>query len=280
MSDETMSQEPRRRGGASAAQDAAYLIFDIEAIPDGELVKKVRYPGESITPLEAVARAQEEERAKSPTGSDFLPPTLQKPVSICVLKVGSDFLPRSVGILFDGPGESGRLIATFWHAVNHYRKAQLVTFNGRGYDVPLLELGAFAQGISAPHHFDNSRKRYISYHIDLMDWMSNFRAFTLTGGLNLLAKKLGLPGKFDLTGDRVYELYRAGKQNEINEYCLCDTLDTYFIFLRSRVMVGEITLEQEGEIRQEAVAWLVKQAEHHPIIHTWFSHWENPPNLT
>lgn len=277
--DEEKKSEATRREASTSATEAAYLIFDIEAIPDGELVKKVRYPGESLTPEEAIAKAQAEERAKSPTGSDFLPPTMQKPISICVLRVGSDYLPRSLGILDEAPGEKGALIAKFWQALKYYKNASLVTFNGRGYDVPLLELGAFAHGISARNHFENSRKRYITYHIDLMDWFSNFRAFNLVGGLNLLAKKLGLPGKFDLTGDKVYELYQAGRQHDINEYCVCDTLDTYFIFLRSRVMLGEITLEQEDNIRKEALDWLNQQAKNHPIIHTWFSHWEKPPEF-
>jgi predicted PolB exonuclease-like 3'-5' exonuclease len=276
-SEESFAPPPAKRGSAN---EGAFLVFDIEAIPDGELVKKVRYFGEKLTPEEAIARAQDEERLKSATGSDFLPPTLQRPISICVLRVGADLLPRSIGILEDVPGDPGALIAKFWQALKHYKNADLVTFNGRGYDVPLLELGAFALGISVPGHFEKSRKRYITYHIDLMDWFSNFRAFNLIGGLNLLAKKLGLPGKFDLTGAKVYEMYQQGRQNEINEYCLCDTLDTYFIFLRSRVMQGFITLEEEGQIRTEAIRWLQAQAARHPVILTWFSHWENPPDLT
>lgn len=261
----------------SHSSEAGYLVFDIEAIPDGPLVAKVRFPGEEIDPQEAIRLAQEQERAKSPTGSDFLPPTLQKPISICVIRVGKDFLPRNIGILDDSDGVHGSLVQKFWLGVNRYPQAQLVTFNGRGYDVPLLELAAFELGIPAKHHYELSRKRFITYHIDLMDWLSNYRAFNLTGGLNLLAKKLGLPGKFDVSGDKVYELYQAGRLPEINEYCLCDTLDTYFVFLRTRVMSGEITAEEETDIRSRAIDWLLGQSEKHPIILTWMKHWDHPP---
>jgi len=261
----------------SQAAEAGYLVFDIEAIPDGNLVAKVRFPGQEISPQEAIRLAQDQEKAKSPTGSDFLPPTLQKPISICVIRVGKDFLPRNIGILDDSDGVDGSLVQKFWFGINRYPQAQLVTFNGRGYDVPLLELAAFELGIPAKNHYDLSRKRYYTYHIDIMDWMSNYRAFTLTGGLNLLAKKLGLPGKFDVSGDKVYELYQEGKLHEINSYCLCDTLDTYFVFLRTRVMSGEITLDEETDIRSKAIDWLLGQSEKYPIIRTWMGHWDNPP---
>ena len=270
---ENRHSEPRQ----NPAAEAGYLVFDIEAIPDGNLVKKVRFPGENLEPAEAIRLAQDQERAKSPTGSDFLPPTLQKPVSICVIRVGKDFLPRNIGILDDSDGVHGSLVQKFWLGIGRYPQAQLVTFNGRGYDIPLLELAAFELGITAKHHFDLSRKRYTTYHIDLMDWMSNYKAFTIAGGLNLLAKKLGLPGKFDVSGDKVYELYREGRFPEINDYCLCDTLDTYFVFLRTRVISGEITLEEETRIRSRAVDWLLLQSEKYPIIRTWLGHWDNPP---
>ena len=91
----------------SQAAEAGYLVFDIEAIPDGNLVAKVRFPGQEISPKEAIRLAQDQEKAKSPTGSDFLPPTLQKPISICVIRVGKDFLPRNIGMLDASDGVDG-----------------------------------------------------------------------------------------------------------------------------------------------------------------------------
>lgn len=268
---------PQHPPSTTDPADSAFLVFDIEAIPDGDLVAKVRFPGEGLKAVEAISRAQEQERAKSPTGSDFLPPTLQKPISVCVLRVGQDFLPRNIGILDDSTGTPGSLVQKFWFGINRYPKAQLVTFNGRGYDMPLLELAAFELGIPAKSHYELSRKRFINYHIDLMDWFSNYRAFNLNGGLNLLAKKLGLPGKFDITGDKVYELYQENRLPEINDYCLCDTLDTYFIFLRTRVMIGEISLSEEGQVRTKAVDWLLEQSTKYPIIRKWLGLWATPP---
>ena len=50
----------------------AFLIVDTESIPDGELLAKVKYAGENLVPADAIARAQEEARQASRTGSDFV----------------------------------------------------------------------------------------------------------------------------------------------------------------------------------------------------------------
>src|SRR5437016_5418457 len=67
-----------------------YLVFDCESIPDGKLLNIVKYPAETLTPEEAVARAQAEARASS-GGSDFLPVTFQLPIAITILRIGADF---------------------------------------------------------------------------------------------------------------------------------------------------------------------------------------------
>lgn len=101
-------------------------------------------------------------------------------------------------------------------------------------------------------YFTSSRNRFNGNHIDLHDWLSNFGAFRLSGGLNLLAKLLGKPGKMEISGDQIYAMFRAGQLREINDYCLCDTLDTYFVFLRTRVLLGELTAELEKVLTHRA----------------------------
>jgi predicted PolB exonuclease-like 3'-5' exonuclease len=141
-----------------------------------------------------------------------------------------------------------------------------VTFNGRGFDLPLLELAAFRWGCCAREHFQTSRNRYNGNHLDLQDWMENFHAYRLAGGLNLLAKILGKPGKMDVDGDKVYEMHLAGQAREINDYCMFDTLDTYFVFLRSRVLTGDLTLEQERALEEDAREWLIGKAVDMPVL--------------
>ena len=63
----------------------------------------------------------------------------------------------------------------------------------------------------------------------------------------------------EVSGDQVYEMYQAGKLQEINDYCLCDTLDTYFVFLRTRVLTGDITRSRRPRLVEKAKKTLAGQ---------------------
>ena len=110
-----------------------------------------------------------------------------------------------------------------------------------------------------------------------MEWVSNYNAIRVTGGLNVLAKMLGLPGKMDVAGDQVWTLHREGRLQEINDYCLCDTLDTYFVFLRSRVLTGDIGPEHEAECREHARDFLEVKAREVPAVRAYLQHWRSAP---
>ena len=161
----------------------------------------------------------------------------------------------------------------FWRGLTHFNRARLVTFNGRGFDLPLLELAAFRYGVNAREYFQRSRRDRYNGYIDLLDWLSNFGACRLAGGLNLLSKLLGKPGKMDVAGEQVYALHQAGKKQEINDYCMCDVLDTYFVFLRSRVLGGELTLEQEQELVAKAKEWIAGKAPEMPALQQYLTNW-------
>ncbi len=240
-----------RRGAAPAGPTTGFLVFDTESVPDGQLLAQVKYPGEDLTPDAAIDKARNEAREQARDGSDFLPVTFQVPVAVCVLRVGSDFLPQALACL-DAPAfRTPEIVRQFWRGVGHYPRAKLVTFNGRGFDLPLMELAAFDHGCSAREYFQGSRNRYNGNHIDLFDWLSNFGAFRLVGGLNLMAKRGRRPagvGKMETAGAQVYDMHRAGRFQDINDYCMFDTLDTYFVFLRTRVLLGEMSAEQEQQL--------------------------------
>ncbi len=256
----------------SISAPPAFLVFDTESIPDGILLSRIKYAGENLTPEQAIERAQADARANSRTGSDFLPPSFQFPVAICVLRVAGDYTLQSIKPL-DAPQFRPReLTRQFWLGIGNYR-AKLITFNGRGFDLPLLELAAFRYGVSARDYFYNSRNRYNSNHIDLCDWLSNYGACRMNGGLNLLSKLLGKPGKMDVVGDQVYALYREGKAQQISDYCVCDTLDTYFVFLRTRVLTGDLTLEQEQDLVRRAKEWITARAEELPALRQYLDNW-------
>jgi predicted PolB exonuclease-like 3'-5' exonuclease len=275
----SISAEIIARRSAKQVTGAAtsFLVLDTESIPDGRLLAKVKYPGENLTAEAAIERAQAEARDQSRDGSDFLPVTFQIPIAVCVLRVANDFGIQALKCLDEPEYRTKEIVQQFWKGVGHYPRAKLVTFNGRGFDMPLLELAAFDHGISARDYFASSRNRYQGNHLDLFDWLTNFGAFRLVGGLNMMAQRGDAPrgcGKLGVDGSQVYALYKAGRVREINEYCMFDTLDTYFIFLRTRVMLGEMTLEQEQHVVRRARTWLAAKSIETPPLRQYLEKWE------
>jgi predicted PolB exonuclease-like 3'-5' exonuclease len=169
----------------------------------------------------------------------------------------------------------------FWRGWEKYRRPTLVSFNGRGFDLPLLELAAYRYGISVPAWFNVTAKSFEQYrnrfnldaHIDLHELLTNFGTTRFTGGLNLAANLIGKPGKMDVTGDMVQDMYDAGKLAEINGYCRCDVLDTYFVFLRTRVLLGELSLDEEQGLVAATKTWLHKRATEVPAYQEYLSRW-------
>ncbi len=259
--------------------DVAYLAFDVEAVADGDLISRVRYAADELTAEEAIARYRAELIAER--GKDVIPSTFMLPISVAVAKVSSDYKLIDLTVL-DAPEFRPHIITQkFWQGWTHYGRPTFVTFNGRGYDLPVLELAAYRYGYSVPawfnvnaRSFEQSRNRYnTDAHIDLMDTISNFGAMRVVGGLNLLANLIGKPGKTGIDGSQVQDMYHAGQVDEINDYCRCDVLDTYFVFLRSRVLMGQLHLEQEQRIVAETKQWLEANAESSPAFTHYLQHW-------
>ncbi len=274
ISSQISAEIKARRGETEAAGVAtAYLILDTESIPDGKLISRVKYPEEFLTPEAAIDRAQAEAREASRDGSDFLPVTFQLPVAACVVRVAADYTIQNVSCLDPPQYRPEEITKKFWLGMKRYERAKLVTFNGRGFDLPLLELAAFRYGCSAREYFYDSRNRFKGNHLDLFDWLSNYGACRLNGGLDLLAKMIGKPGKMEMAGDQVYALYREGRGREINDYCMFDTLDTYFVFLRTRVLTGELTLDNEKMLVAKGRAWLESKTGELPALKQYLDNW-------
>jgi len=261
------------RSGTEAATRTAFLVVDCESIPDGRLLNMVKYGGLGLSEESAIEKAREDARQNSNTGSDFIPYTFQIPVAVCVARVAADFSLQAVACLDTPLYRPREIVKKFWLGLSFYTRCKLVTFNGRGFDLPLLELAAFRYGFPARDYFARGRNRF-NGDLDLMDWMTNYGASRgFAGGLDLLAKMLGKPGKLDVSGDQVYEMYRAGRYQEINDYCMFDTLDTYFVFLRTRILTGDVTPEQEAELVAKAKKTLAAQTRDLPALKQYLDHW-------
>lgn len=256
-----------------------YLVFDTESVADGALVSRLRYGGQGLDADEAVRRYRAELIEKYE--SDFIPYTFQVPVSVAIAKVGVDFRLLDLVVLDEPQFRPHVITEHFWRGWQKYQKPSLVSFNGRSFDIPLLELAAFRYGVNlaawfhlAGKSFEQPRNRYnTEAHIDLHELLTNFGCTRFVGGLNLAANLLGKPGKMDVQGHMVQDLYNEGRLAEINDYCRCDVLDTYFVFLRSRVLLGQLALDDEQGIVDETRAWLEQRAEATAAYRAYLDRW-------
>lgn len=268
-----------------AADAVKYLVFDIESVADGELVSKVRFPGDELDSSQAIAKYRDE--LMETKNTDFIPYTYQIPAAIVVAKVAADFRLLDL-VSLDPPAFRPHVMTDyFWRGWERYDCPTLVSFNGRTFDIPLLELAVFRYGLQVPRWFnlsarayDQKRNRYNSdSHLDLYDVLTNFGASRFNGGLNLAAQLIGKPGKMEVQGHMVQDLFDEGKLAEIADYCCCDVLDTYFVFLRTQVMIGNLALEREQELVESTKEWLSAKSRDNVAYQAYLEQWgdwENP----
>ncbi len=223
-------------------------IFDCETIPDASLVRQAFHlEGDDATVSNEAFKLQEEK-----TGSSFLPLPFHQVVAISAV-VCDDFGAFKKVSSIEGKNEH-EMIANFLQFIDKHNP-KLVSFNGRNFDMPMLMIRAMKYNLSCHAYFekenkmlnkskwDNYRYRFSDrFHVDLMDHIAEFGAVR---GLNLntLCLMMGIPGKFDISGNQVHILYHDKKIEEIKEYCESDVLNTYWLYLKYELLKGNITKE-------------------------------------
>jgi predicted PolB exonuclease-like 3'-5' exonuclease len=227
-----------------------YAVFDIETRVNKELLKSVFFAGQGLDKEEAYIRFRADLIKRQ--GDDFPPLVLHVPISIALGDVSADHVLRKVESLAVDNYSEAELVREFWRRLESFNGC-LVSFNGRQFDLPVLELQALRYGLRCPVHFSESgrRRRYAtSRHLDLFDFLSNYGVFRLRGGINALLQMIGLPGKEAMDGSRVQQAYEAGQMDKIHRYCRRDVVQTYFLFLRVQLLRGEITEDQYAAAKQ------------------------------
>lgn len=235
-------------------------VFDCESVPDTALLREIYgYGGSDLEVCESAFEAQ-----KEATGSAFLPIAFHKIIMISVIECDDNGRFKRIGNFgFDdescAPPNEQKILERFLYYLNK-TNPQLVSFNGRNFDLPAIMLRAMKYNLSAESYFEtenaahnknkweNYRARYCErFHIDLMDVLSSFGA---ARGLKLdvVCKMAGIVGKFDTSGDDVCELYFEGKYEKIAHYCQSDVLNTYWLYLKYQLLQGKIALFEYAEL--------------------------------
>ncbi|WP_300449389.1 3'-5' exonuclease [uncultured Helicobacter sp.] len=264
-------------------------VFDIESVPDFHLLRDSF--GFEGSPLQIAQSAAEEQYAKN--GSSFLSLCFHRVISIgsviCddfgrFVKVGHfgthflESLPHSLDSIDFLSSDfldtlEKTLLNEFWTFFNK-NNPRLVSFNGRGFDIPTMLLRAMRYDINAwayyeqdnPTHnkskWENYRQRYSEvFHTDLLDSLGNF-GVVRSLKLDNICKMLGLVGKYDMSGEQVFDTYINAQSAKdkltaletINHYCHSDVLNTYWLYLKYELLKGHIIESDYYHILQEFLA--------------------------
>jgi predicted PolB exonuclease-like 3'-5' exonuclease len=219
-----------------------YTIVDVETRIDKSLVRTIYFPHAEVSDEEAYHQVRQ--RLQKEQGNDFFPLSFHIPISIAVGQVTEERELTAVETINEHHSSEEALVRTFWERLERFH-GTLVTFNGRNFDLPVLELQALKYGCQAPRYFaSKSRNRYSEEgHYDLYDFLTNYGVHRLRGGFNLVAKLIGLPGKTEVDGSMVQQLWQEGRLQDIDRYCRQDVIQTYFLFLRVELLRGRLTPE-------------------------------------
>ncbi len=230
------------------------LVFDIETVPDVELGRRV-FGLEGLEDVQ-VGKAMFA-RACRHGGSDFLPHEQHRIVAIsCVMRRGDTLKVWSLGDLESTEAE---LVTRFFEGIECYTP-NLVSWNGGGFDLPVLHYRALKHGVVARRYWEaggedqsfrwnNYLSRFHERHTDLMDVLSAYQP-RAKASLSDMAYLLGLPGKLGFSGDQVWQAHTDGNLQGIRRYCETDVLNTWLIFLRFEMMRGR--LDAAGLAAEEA----------------------------
>ena len=245
------------------------FVFDIETVPDVASARRLW----NLSDLDddAVAAVMYNKRQQETSGgTTFMRHYLHQIVAISVAFRNDDrFKLWSLG---EEDSSEEEIVRRFFEGIERYTPT-LVSWNGGGFDMPVLHYRALFHGVCAPQYWDTGNEnpsfRYNNYlgrfhwrHIDLMDVLSGYqpRAFA---SLDQIAGMLGFPGKLDMTGSGVEERFRAGDLKAIRDYCETDVLNTYLIFLKFQHMRGELQVSQLQEELERVRKYLVESGERH-----------------
>ncbi|MES1965526.1 3'-5' exonuclease [Psychrobacter sp. AH5] len=224
------------------------LVFDIETIADTQAARRI-YPqlanlndADTLSALTAI-RTQE-------AGHDFMRLPLQRIVCISALYIKDGQF--SLFSLSADKFSEEQILTKFFRAFNDIEKLpQLISWNGSGFDIPVLIYRAMQYDLTAPWlfeegeriknmRFNNYVNRFQTRHLDLMDRFSQYGA-SRREAMDVVASLYGLPGKTDVDGSMVGQLVSDEEWQTLSIYCESDVLNTWLIYLRWLRLTGQLS---------------------------------------
>ena len=225
------------------------VAFDIETIPDCAGIRRLYELPADLPETEVAEVAFQKRRAL--TGNDFLPPHLQRVIVIsCVARDDEGVKIFSIG---EPERDEKAAIGRFFDAIER-KIPQLVSWNGKGFDIPVLNHRALIHGVCCTRfwelgdedpafRYNNYVNRFQTRHLDLMDQLAMFNSRNFAP-LDELARLARLPGKQGIGGAEVWPAYRRGEIQAIRNYCEVDVVITFLLYLRFQIVRGLLSQER------------------------------------
>ncbi len=258
---------------------APIIVFDIETIPD---VHAVRAAGLADAGLDdAATLEQARQRRLEATGSDFLPIVCQRVLVIsCIFSDASKGL--KVHSFVDHGGQEAEVVQGFFRLIERL-EPQLVSWNGGGFDLPVLHYRGMVHAVQASKYWDmgeddrdykwnNYISRYHHRHLDLMDLLALYQP-RANAGMDTLAQLCGFPGKLGMDGSQVLGAWQRGELDAIRRYCETDVLNTYLLYCRFQLMRGALSPQQHadelGLVRSTLAEWAADEPHWAQYLAAW-----------
>ena len=253
------------------------FVFDIETIPDIDSGRRL-YGLPDLSDEDA-GKAMLHLRQQK-TGSEFLPLHLHRICAISVVMRHADKV--KVWSLGEPHAPESELVQRFFDGIDKFLPT-LVSWNGGGFDLPVLHYRALLNGIQAPRYWDNGSddrefkwnnylSRYHERHTDLMDVLAGYQ-MRASAKLDEIATMLGFPGKMGMSGAKVWDAFQAGEIEAIRNYCETDVLNTYLVYLRFELMRGHLTetaYQRELDLLRDTL-----NVDDRAHIREFLGHWES-----
>ncbi|MBI1308941.1 MAG: hypothetical protein GC129_03640 [Proteobacteria bacterium] len=264
------------------------LVFDLETVPDVAFARKLWPEHAALSDAEMTQHIYNVFLQRTQNTSDFPSPPFHRIVAIgCLLadveaedNGTESYRLRKLGCIGEEGDDEATLLQKFFD-FGAREGLRLVSYNGLGFDVPVLKLRALHHNLPIRwfmNHLTNKWDNYssnkaLAFHTDLADV---FSAKGRAPKLDEVCTLAGLPGKLDVSGAKVYEMFSAGELGQIRDYCETDVLNTYLLYLHHQHLGGILYPELMADEITRVRTYLTKEGKTRAHLSQFLEAWQTP----